>query len=144
MFNLKKTPTLAVAASTLVLAAPPAIAQAVKIVFLADVTGPIVGFAPGMVDSGNVVVISPASTASAVAELADNDLVFRDVVPDSIQSVKAAELLLAQGIIEVGVAYVNNDYGSGLAGAFSDAFTAGGGTVAVSVSHEDGKADYRP
>ncbi|MCR6672286.1 ABC transporter substrate-binding protein [Devosia ginsengisoli] len=212
MHNLKNTLALAVAASALAIAAP-AMAQEVKIGFLADVTGPIAGFAPGMVDAGNlaitnvndqgglfdgqnlvsvladsacdggaagpaadrlvnseqvvaifggycsgatiagangsaipgnVVMISPASTAPAVAELADNDLVFRDVVPDSIQGVKAAELLLAQGITEVGVTYVNNDYGSGLAGAFSDAFTAGGGTVLANVAHEDGKADYRP
>lgn len=212
MQNFKKTLTLAVAATTLGLAAP-ALAQEAKIGFLADVTGPIAGFAPGMVDAGNlaithvneqggildgqtlssvladsacdggaagpaadrlvntenvtaifggycsgatiagangsaipgnVVMISPASTAPAVAELDDNDLVFRNVVPDSIQGVKAAELLLAQGITEVGVTYVNNDYGSGLAGAFSEAFTAGGGTVLSNVAHEDGKADYRP
>lgn len=212
MLNLKNTLVLAVAASALTVAAP-AMAQEVKIGFLADVTGPIAGFAPGMVDAGNlaianvndqggildgqtltsvladsacdggaagpatdrlvnteqvvaifggycsgstiagangsaipgnVVMVSPASTAPAVAELEDNDLVFRDVVPDSIQGVKAAELLLAQGTTEVGVTYVNNDYGSGLAGAFVDAFTAGGGTVLANVAHEDGKADYRP
>ena len=209
---LKKTLTLAVAASSLIIAAP-ALAQEVKIGFLADVTGGIAGFAPGMIDAGNlaianvndqggildgqtlvsviadsgcdagaagpaadrlvnaenvtaifggycsgstlagangsaipgnVVMISPASTAPAVAELDDNDLVFRDVVPDSIQGVKAAELLLSQGVTEVGLTYLNNDYGSGLAGAFADAFAAGGGTVLANVAHEDGKADYRP
>jgi branched-chain amino acid transport system substrate-binding protein len=209
---LKKSLSLAVAAATL-LAAAPVLADDVKIGFLADITGPIAGFAPGMVDAanlaitnvndqggilggdtlvslladsacdggaagpaadrlvnaenvvaifggfcsgatiagangsaipGNVVMISPASTAPAVAELADNDLVFRDVVPDSIQGVKAAELLLAQGTTEVGLTYVNNDYGSGLAGAFADAYTAGGGKVLANVAHEDGKADYRP
>ncbi|WP_323015683.1 ABC transporter substrate-binding protein [Devosia sp.] len=208
----KKTLTLAVAAAALTIAAP-ALADDVKIGFLADVSGPIAGFAPGMVEAGNlaianvndqggildgqklisvsadsecdsgkaataadrlvnaenvvaifggycsgstiagangsaipgnVVMISPASTAPAVAELNDNDLVFRDVVPDSIQGVKAAELLLAQGVKEVGVTYVNNDYGSGLAGAFVDAFVAGGGKVLANVAHEDGKADYRP
>ncbi|WIJ25588.1 ABC transporter substrate-binding protein [Devosia sp. RR2S18] len=212
MRNIKKTLTLAVAASTLAVAAP-AIAQEVKIGFLADVTGPIAGFAPGMVEAGNlaitnineqggvldgqdlvsvladsacdggaagpaadrlvnseqvtaifgaycsgatiaganssaipgnVVMISPASTAPAVAELEDNDLVYRNVVPDSIQGVEAANLLLDQGITEVGMTYVNNDYGSGLAGAFEEAFTAGGGTVLANVAHEDGKADYRP
>ncbi|WP_169195561.1 MULTISPECIES: ABC transporter substrate-binding protein [unclassified Devosia] len=209
---LKKSLSLAVAAATL-LAAAPVLADDVKIGFLADITGPIAGFAPGMVDAanlaitnvndqggilggdtlvsvladsacdggaagpaadrlvnaenvvaifggfcsgatiagangsaipGNVVMISPASTAPAVAELDDNDLVFRDVVPDSIQGVKAAELLLAQGTKEVGLTYVNNDYGSGLAGAFADAFVAGGGKVLSNVAHEDGKADYRP
>lgn len=209
---LKNTLTLAVATAALTLAAP-VLAQDVKIGFLADVTGPIAGFAPGMVDAGNlaianvndqggildgqklvsvvadsacdggtagpaadrlvnaenvtaifgaycsgatiagangsaipgnVVMISPASTAPAVAELKDNDLVFRDVVPDSIQGVKAAELLIKQGIKEVGLTYVNNDYGSGLAGAFEAAFTAAGGKVLANVAHEDGKADYRP
>src|SRR5690606_5316335 len=212
MLQIKKTLTLAVAASALLIAAP-ALAQEAKIGFLADVTGGIAGFAPGMVDAGNlaianineqggvldgqsltsvvadsacdagaagpaadrlvnsenviaifggycsgatiagangsaiagnVVMISPASTAPAVAELEDNDLVFRNVVPDSIQGVKAAELLLAQGVTEVGLTYVNNDYGSGLAGAFEEAFVAGGGTVLANVAHEDGKADYRP
>jgi branched-chain amino acid transport system substrate-binding protein len=212
MINLKNTLALAVAASTLCVAAP-AMAQEVKLGFLADITGGIAGFAPGMVDAGNlaianvndqggvlnglkltsvvadsacdgtaagpaadrlvnaenvvaifggycsgatiagangsaipgnVVMISPASTAPAVATLEDNDLIFRNVVPDSIQGVKAAELLLSKGVKEVGLTYLNNDYGSGLAGAFADAFTAGGGKVLANVAHEDGKADYRP
>ena len=209
---IKKTLTLAVAASTL-FAAAPVLAQEVKLGFLADLTGGIAGFAPGMVDAGNlaianvndqggildgltltsviadsgcdattggpaadrlvnaenviaifggycsgatiagangsaipgnVVMISPASTAPAVAALEDNDLIFRNVVPDSVQGVKAAELLLARGITEVGVTYLNNDYGSGLAGAFVEAFEAGGGKELANVAHEDGKADYRP
>ena len=55
MLNLKNTLALAVAASALVVAAP-AIAQEVKLGFLADVTGPIAGFAPGMVDAGNLAI----------------------------------------------------------------------------------------
>lgn len=211
MQSLNKTLILTVAASALGLATP-ALAQQASIGFLADVTGPIAGFAPGMVDAGNlaieninaqggvlggelssviadsacdagaagpaadrlvnteqvtaifggycsgstiagangsaipgnVVMISPASTAPAVAELDDNDLVFRTVVPDGVQGEKAAELLLGRGVDTVGVTYVNNDYGSGLAEAFVAAFEAGGGTVAANVAHEDGRADYRP
>ncbi len=209
----KSTKILGLSAAVALLLAAPAMAQDVKLGFLADLTGPIAGFAPGMVDAGNlaiknvndqggilggktlgsvvadtlcdgsgggpggdrvvnteqvtaifgaycsgptiaaantaaipgnVVMISPSATAPAVSELADNDLVFRDVVPDSIQGVKMAELLLAKGIKTVGVTYVNGDYGKGLADAFSAAYTAGGGTVAASVAHEDGKSDYRP
>ena len=211
---MKKTNLLrlAAAASVLCLAAP-ALAEDVKLGFIGDLTGPIAGFAPGMVAAGNlvietvnsqggvlggqnltsvvadtacdgtaggpagdrmvnsenvtaifgsycsgptisaantaaipgsVVMISPASTAPAVSELEDNDLVYRVVVPDSVQGVKLAELLLAQGIDNVGVTYVNGDYGKGLADAFAAAFTDGGGTVAANVAHEDGKADYRP
>lgn len=203
---------LAVAASVLGLAVP-ALAQEVKLGFIGDLTGPIAGFAPGMVDAGNlaiqtvndqggtldgqtltsvvadtacdgtaggpagdrmvnsenvvaifgsycsgptisaantaaipgnVVMISPASTAPAVSELEDNDLVFRVVVPDSVQGEKLAELLLSMDVDNVGVTYVNGDYGKGLSDAFAAAFTAGGGTVAANVAHEDGKADYRP
>jgi len=209
----KSTKILGLSAAVALLLAAPAMAQDVKLGFLADLTGPIAGFAPGMVDAGNlaiknvndqggilggktltsvvadtlcdgsgggpggdrmvnteqvtaifgaycsgptisaantaaipgnVVMISPSATAPAVSELADSDLVFRDVVPDSIQGVKMADLLISKGITTVGVTYVNGDYGKGLADAFAAAYTAGGGTVAVSVAHEDGKSDYRP
>lgn len=201
------------AAAAVVLAAAPALAEDVKIGFLADVTGPIAGFAPGMVQAGNIVVdevnaqggilggqklvsvmadtgcsgdlggpgadrlvntekvtaifgaycsgptiagangaaiagnvvmISPSATAPAVSELADNDLVFRTVVPDSMQGTKGAELLLGMGIDSVAVTYVNGDYGKGLADAFKEAYEGLGGTVASFVAHEDGKSDYRP
>ena len=209
----KSTKILGLSAAVALLCAAPAMAADVKLGFLADLTGPIAGFAPGMVDAGNLVIknvndqggilgggvlssvvadtlcdgagggpggdrmvnteqvtaifgaycsgptisaantagipgntvmISPSATAPAVSELADNDLVFRDVVPDSIQGVKMAELLLAKGIKTVGVTYVNGDYGKGLADAFSAAYTGAGGTIAASVAHEDGKSDYRP
>ena len=55
MLKLNKTLTLAVAATTLLVAAP-AMAQEVKLGFLADVTGPIAGFAPGMVEAGNLAI----------------------------------------------------------------------------------------
>jgi len=212
MQTLKKTIILSVAAMSLAGAAP-VLAQDVKIGFLADVTGPIAGFAGGMVSAGNlaldhvnaqggllggrmavsvvadgacspdtagpaadrlvnseqvtaifggyctgatiagantaaipgnVVMVSPSATAPVLTTLNDNDLVFRAAASDSFQGSKAAELLLAQGITEVGLTYVNNDYGAGLAKQFSDVYTAGGGTITANVAHEDGKADYRP
>ena len=212
MNNFKKTLGLAVAASVLAAAAP-ALADDVKMGFLADVTGPIAGFAGGMVSAGNlavdevnaqggilggsklvsvtadgacsadtagpaadrlvnsekvtaifgayctgatiaaantaaipgnVVMISPSATAPTLTTLKDNDLVFRTAISDAFQGSKAATLLLSQGIKEVGVTYVNNDYGKGLADQFTKTFTDGGGKVTASVAHEDGKADYRP
>ena len=209
----KSTKILGLSAAVALLLAAPAMAADVKLGFLADLTGPIAGFAPGMVDAGNLVIknvndqggilgggvlssvvadtlcdgagggpggdrmvnteqvtaifgaycsgptisaantagipgntvmISPSATAPAVSELADNDLVFRDVVPDSIQGVKMADLLISKGIKTVGVTYVNGDYGKGLADAFAAAYTAAGGTIAANVAHEDGKSDYRP
>jgi branched-chain amino acid transport system substrate-binding protein len=212
MLNLKKTLTLAVAASTLVVAAP-AIAQdtGATIGFIGGFTGPIESLTPpifagaelvvkqineqggilggelklisadgacdataaaaaadklintdnvvGIVGalctgetigafngsglSGNVVFISPASSAPALTTLEDNDLVYRTTPSDALQGVKLAELLLAKGVKDIAITYVNNDYGKGFADALSAAYTAGGGTVAANVAHEEGKADYR-
>lgn len=211
MLNLKTLLTMAVAATTLSIAAP-ALAEDVKLGILADLTGPIESLAPPIVagaqlafdevnaqggilgggkiipvvgDSacdataasaaadklvntdqvtgimgafctgatiggansaaipGGVVMISPAASAPALTTLADNDLVFRTTPADSLQGVKMADLLLARGVKDVAVTYVNNDYGKGLADVFAATFTKGGGTIAANIAHEDGKADYR-
>ncbi|MFC7089320.1 ABC transporter substrate-binding protein [Halomonas salifodinae] len=92
---------------------------------------------------GGVVMVSPASTAPAVSELDDNDLVFRTVPSDAFQGEMLAKLVLDKGIDEVAVTYVNNDYGRGLAEAFTTTFEAEGGTVAANLAHEDNRADYR-
>ncbi len=106
-------------------------------------TGETIGAFNGSGLSGNVVFISPASSAPALTTLEDNDLVYRTTPSDALQGVKMADLLLAKGIKDIAITYVNNDYGKGFADALSAAYTAGGGTVAASVGHEEGKADYR-
>ncbi|WDR04596.1 ABC transporter substrate-binding protein [Devosia rhodophyticola] len=106
-------------------------------------TGETIGAFNGSGLSGNVVFISPASSAPTLTTLDDNDLVYRTTPSDALQGVKMASLLLEKGIDDIAITYVNNDYGKGLADALSAAYTAGGGTVAASVAHEDGKADYR-
>ncbi|GHA25822.1 branched-chain amino acid ABC transporter substrate-binding protein [Devosia pacifica] len=92
---------------------------------------------------GNVVFVSPASTAPSLTTLEDDDLVFRTTPSDALQGVKMAEMLLGKGIEDIAVTYVNNDYGAGFADALVTAFEEGGGTVAANVAHEDNKADYR-
>lgn len=106
-------------------------------------TGETIGGANAAGIPGGVVMVSPASTAPALSTLDDNDLVFRTTPSDAFQGQKLAELLLAKGITEIALTYVNNDYGSGFASAVSNAYEAGGGTIAANLAHEDGKADYR-
>lgn len=106
-------------------------------------TGATVAAANSAAVPGGVVMVSPASTAPAVTELDDNDLVFRTVPSDAYQGQILAKLMLEKGFDEVAVTYVNNDYGRGLADAFTAGFEAGGGTIAVNLAHEDGRADYR-
>ncbi|WP_417518867.1 ABC transporter substrate-binding protein [Minwuia sp.] len=92
---------------------------------------------------GNVVMVSPASTSPALTGLADKDLVFRTAPSDAYQGEVLARLIQSKGINNIAISYVNNDYGKGFAEALSSAFESGGGTVAASEAHEDGKADYR-
>lgn len=106
-------------------------------------TGATIGGANGAAIPGNVVMISPASTAGALTTLDDNDLVFRTTPSDAFQGVKLADLLIAKGINEVAVTYLNNDYGSGLATDFTARYEELGGTIAISLAHEEGRADYR-
>ncbi len=91
----------------------------------------------------NTIMISPSSTAPALTTLDDKDLVFRTAPSDAYQGDVLARLLTSKGIKDVAVAYVNNDYGKGLADTFTAAFKADGGTVAAVAAHEEGKADYR-
>ncbi|MGO2007253.1 ABC transporter substrate-binding protein [Vreelandella alkaliphila] len=106
-------------------------------------TGATIAAANNAAIPGGVLMVSPASTAPAVSELDDNDLVFRTVPSDAFQGEMLAKLLLDKGIDFVAVTYVNNDYGRGLSDAFSDAFEAGGGEIAENLAHEDNRADYR-
>ncbi|XKE47551.1 ABC transporter substrate-binding protein [Halomonas organivorans] len=106
-------------------------------------TGATVAAANNAAIPGGVTMVSPASTAPAVTELDDNDLVFRTVPSDAFQGEMLAKLLLDKGIQEVAVTYVNNDYGRGLADAFVAAYENGGGTVLENLAHEDNRADYR-
>ncbi|MFY0991217.1 ABC transporter substrate-binding protein [Halomonas sp. C05BenzN] len=106
-------------------------------------TGATIAAANNAAIPGGVVMVSPASTAPAVSELDDNDLVFRTVPSDAFQGEMLAKLLLEKGIDEAAVTYVNNDYGRGLADAFTAAYEAGGGLVAENLAHEDNRADYR-
>ncbi|MBS9405020.1 ABC transporter substrate-binding protein [Halomonas sp. TRM85114] len=106
-------------------------------------TGATIAAANNAAIPGGVTMVSPASTAPAVSELDDNDLVFRTVPSDAFQGEMLAKLLLEKGIEEVAVTYVNNDYGRGLSDAFTAAYEDGGGMVAENLAHEDNRADYR-
>ncbi|WP_323764662.1 ABC transporter substrate-binding protein [Marinovum sp.] len=89
-----------------------------------------------------VLQISPSATSPGLSSIEDNGLFFRMAPSDARQGVVMAEIIKGRGIDEVAVTYTNNDYGSGLAASFQEAFEAAGGSVTLSASHEDGKADY--
>ena len=106
-------------------------------------SGATISAANNVAVPGGVVMVSPASTSPAIAELEDNDLVFRTAPSDSYQGQSLAKLLINKNIDMIAITYINNDYGKGFSDALSTAFAKLGGQVAANDAHEEGKADYR-
>lgn len=88
-------------------------------------------------------MISPASTSPVITNLDDNGYLFRTVSSDAYQGVALAQMTSDHDIETVGVIYLNNDYGKGMAEAFEKAFKKLGGTVTNSVAYEAKQPSYR-
>lgn len=84
--------------------------------------------------------VSGASTSPVVTTLKDNDFLFRTVPSDALQGVILADLMEEKGLTEIGVVYLNNDYGQGLAEAVEGAFD---GKITAMVPFEEKQASYR-
>ncbi|MEM8575747.1 MAG: ABC transporter substrate-binding protein [Pseudomonadota bacterium] len=89
-----------------------------------------------------LLALSPSATSPGLSDIDDRGLFFRTAPSDARQGEVLADLTMARGIDEVAVTYTNNDYGKGLSDAFERAYEALGGTIAATVPHDDGKADY--
>ena len=89
-----------------------------------------------------ILMVSGASTAPSITVLEDDDFLFRTTPSDASQGVVLARLAQEQGYERVGIMYLNNAYGEGLANQFEESFTALGGTVTARSPHEDVQPTY--
>ena len=108
----------------------------------ADCSGVTTAVANQVAVPNGLVMISPSATSPALSTLDDNGLFFRTAPSDTRQGQVLAEVAISRGISSVAISYTNNDYGKGLSDSFQSAYEGLGGEVAISASHEDGKADY--
>ncbi|MEX0921144.1 MAG: ABC transporter substrate-binding protein [Rhodovibrionaceae bacterium] len=104
------------------------------------VSGPV---ATSVTGPAGIPQISPASTAPVLTTIEDNDFFFRTTPHDALQGVVLAQVAKDAGYNNLAVIYINNDYGEGLANAFSDAYKELGGEVSASLAYEIGNASYR-
>lgn len=104
------------------------LASGITIAISESITGP-----------AGVVVISPSATSPAVTKAKDNDFTFRSTTSDAAQGVVLADLAKKDGIEKVGVLYLDDAYGQGLAEAFEGAFGSAGVRKAA---YQDGAASY--
>ena len=131
--------------------APSATAAADKLVNTDKVVGIVGAMCSGVTIAvantvaipAGIAMISPSATAPTLTTLDDKDLFFRTAPSDAYNGQVFAHLLITKGIKDIGITYINTDYGKGLAQSISDEYVKEGGKVAANVAHEDGKADYR-
>eukprot|EP00752_Nemacystus_decipiens_P000147 g147.t1 len=87
--------------------------------------------------------VAPTATSPELTGLDDDDFIFRVVASDSFIGKVLGDVVRDEGMDQVALMYLNNDYGVGLANAFRDAFTAAGGTIAGDAAFEPKKNSYR-
>jgi len=147
---LEGTTITAVRADTTCVDAAAATAAIERLITSDNVAGVVGGDCSGVTTAAltnvampnGMVMISPSATSPALSTLEDNGLFFRTAPSDARQGVVMTDIIMDRGFTEVALTYTNNDYGKGLADAFQSAFEERGGTVTISASHEDNKADY--
>lgn len=123
--------------------------KAVNIEGVAGIVGPhcsgaVLAAAGSVTIPAGVTLVTPSGTSPEITNLEDKDTVFRTVPSDDYQGRALARTMKEMGYGKVAVAYLNNDYGTGLANAFKAEYVdALGGEVTQFAAHEEGKASYR-
>ncbi len=82
--------------------------------------------------------ISPSATSPQLSIADDDGYLFRSTISDAAQGVVLADLVGDEGFDNVGVIYINNPYGQGLAETFAANYTETATLVAI----EDGQTSY--
>ena len=88
--------------------------------------------------AAGVPVITPSGTSPSLTGIDDDGLLLRSTISDAAQGVVLAQLADDEGLDSVGVLYLNNPYGQGLADVFEMNFS---GRV-TSAAIEEGKPSY--
>jgi branched-chain amino acid transport system substrate-binding protein len=92
--------------------------------------------------AASVVVISPTASSPEITSLVDNNLFWRTMPSDAFQGRVAANYVKnTLNKSDVGIFYMNDSYGAGLASEFNSNFTTLGGNVVAIVSFEE-QANY--
>jgi branched-chain amino acid transport system substrate-binding protein len=105
-------------------------------------SGETLPVAESVTGPAGVLEITMSATSPALTIANDNDFLFRTTISDAAQGIVMADLAREQGFESACVLYVNNAYGQGLSDAFSELFTAAGGTITSQVPHEQEQASY--
>lgn len=115
----------------------PDVAAELAQAFVDEGFGVVIGDAPSggalaaaeVTSAAGVVQITGSATSPELTSFADQGYLFRTVPSDAFQGVVLARQVYEDGHRNVAILHLDNTYGAGLAGVFTDEFTALGGTV---------------
>ena len=112
------------------------IISSVSIPILTSVTAP-----------AKVVQVSPASSSPTLTALGregkTNGIFFRTITSDALQGVAAAKFALDQGLKQVSIIHVNNDFGVNMMKEFSKAYGALGGKILSVTPYNEKQSSYQ-
>lgn len=94
------------------------------------------------ITSSGVIHFSPANTSPDFTNYPDNGLYFRTAPSDLFQGAVLAQVMLGEGLDNVGIMVFDDDYGKGLADALQSNVEANGGTVAARVTYNPQAAEF--
>ncbi|HIE81866.1 MAG TPA: transporter substrate-binding domain-containing protein [Candidatus Poseidoniales archaeon] len=98
--------------------------------------------ANAILSAAGIPMISYASTNPGLSDATAYPLFFRVVPSDAIQGPALADVVTAGGSSNIALLHMNNDYGSGLADSFDDAWTDAGNTLCDKIGYADTDTDF--
>jgi branched-chain amino acid transport system substrate-binding protein len=94
------------------------------------------------VTGAGVIQFSPANTSADFTTWDDNGLFWRTAPSDVLQGEVLGNLIAEDGNETLGILYLNDSYGTGLAGFVKENFEAAGGEVVEEVSYNAGDTTF--
>lgn len=92
--------------------------------------------------AADTLMISPANTAPEFTDWPDNGLYWRTAPSDLLQGEVLGNLIASDGVVNLGILYLNDAYGTGLEAQLTETFEAANGTVVASESYNAGDTTF--
>ncbi|QDO88866.1 ABC transporter substrate-binding protein [Ornithinimicrobium ciconiae] len=92
--------------------------------------------------AAETLMISPANTAPEFTTWPDNNLYWRTAPSDLLQGEVLGNLVASDGVVNLGILYLNDAYGTGLEAQLTETFTAANGTVVATESYNAGDTTF--
>jgi branched-chain amino acid transport system substrate-binding protein len=110
-------------------------------VIVGDIVSGVTLAAAPICESNKVVLISPTSTAPAITNA--GQYIFRNISSDNLEGKLMADFMRGRGINKVAILQVQNDYGEGISGVFTEQFKRQGGQVVLHERYKQDESDFR-